>query len=530
MQSTNTETYQLGIEAEGQMKAFASILVYNGYNEIVGKGWGSFQQALPRGIYRISLAINEFETEWMIRLDKDVRDVFPIPATSSSVVAEGFNSTHEYYSENAMKWSKTPTVSSGEQANASLFLFFRYHDEITAKEFNALKNLGTDFLVLNSRREMIYDLSDQLHIKKDSEFGWLAFHAPVPDGQYYLHYGGKVKREFPLYVFEDWQTQVFLTYGQEPVFGSMKILFGKVEDGFSTTNQKNYALEAILQKLYNGIYFIPQPLIEEIASGKWEHPMLAIVGAYVYLHNEEETQNDGLFSIILKNLETKILHNSEAPDIIALNILYALHRKQPYDGPALREPCMLLAGMKAAIKASAQNPHIIPSKTIAESVVMNMYDDAVWTSYKPKPVLRAALQTKERSSEMPNLNKDLLKVKSRKKALPDDGESAKPKLPKPSKTVLNSWVTSSVLNYLESNQKKTDMVPSINQLAEQLQVTPGIVANSLSNLQQFMQQSSGSIQPDEKGKKLTWFGFKASELITGNTLNQVQSMLKKTDL
>lgn len=56
------------------------------------------------------------------------------------------------------------------------------------------------------------------------------------------------------------------------------------------------------------------------------------------------------------------------------------------------------------------------------------------------------------------------------------------------------------------------------------------VANSLSNLQQFMQQSSGSIQPDEKGKKLTWFGFKASELITGNTLNQVQSMLKKTDL
>jgi hypothetical protein len=522
----SNKLFNLSIIANGSSWRFANILIYNGYNELVAKEYGRITKSLPMGLYRVSVEMNETITEKMIRLDKDVIETIEIPVTASSVLGSKFSTSHEYYSDNAVEWSKKPTAKKlTAKSVSSIFLFLRYTDIKSKNSVTKKESLGQNFHILNKNREKVYTL-DAKNVKQDKRYGWLTFHAAVPQGQYYLLYMGKIQREIPLYAFPQWQTQIFLTYNALPVFGSLKILIGNPKKGFDPNDEKIYQIDAILQKLYNGIYYLPDAVLTDLAYGKWENPMAGILGAYMYL-NSDKTDKDNLFKMVMKNLETKILKDCDAPDLIALKILYALHLKKAYKGLPLTQPCMLLSGMKAAIKASSQNPAVIQSGEIAESTIVNLYSDIVWTSYKPMPVANLTEVIKKKASA----NKKVISKRAVPKKVSLSKQAAIYTLPKKQKTdsvVLKSWVTGAVINYLQSNNSK-DITVNISKLAEQLQVTPSIVSNVISNLDGYIKKQA----PDKKtsavsvvqgllaeGKKLD-FKSLANEKNISNMINFV---------
>lgn len=525
---SSNKQFNLSVIANGTTGSFANISVYNGYNELVAKEYGRVNKSLPMGLYRVCVEMNETVTEKMIRLDKDVYESIDIPVTASSVLGSKFSTSHEYYSNNATVWSKKPTAKKlASKSESSIFLFFRYTDIKSKNAITKKESLGQNFQILNKDRECVYTL-DEKNVRQNKRYGWLTFHAAVPPGQYYLLYTGKIQREIPLYSFTQWQTQVFLTYTELPIFGSLKVLISDPKKGFDPNDEKIYKIDAILQKLYNGIYFLPDSVLMDLAYGKWENPMAGILGAYMYL-NSDKTDKDDLFQLVMTNLETKILRNSEAPDLIALKILSALHLKKEYKGVPLTQPCMLLSGMKAAIRASAENPTVIPQGGLVESTVINLYSDLVWTSYKPMPVVRLAKKTNKKvlKSTETELKVSNLKQKS---ATNKSTKSTTAKKEKPNTVVLRSWVTGAVVNYLQSNYAKGVTV-DINKLAEQLQVTPSIVSNVISNLDGFIKQKT----PDKKNTVGTLVGELVNEVkkinwgnvITEKNINNVISFVSE---
>lgn len=380
----NQPQYRLTISTSGYLGDFCHLIVFNGFNEIMKKGYGSLQIELPRGIYRVRLELNEESMEDMVRLDQDIELHMETPKSHSSIVADDFSSSYEYYTKEAIRWSKEPTTHHDKKGLwSALFIFMRYPNADICSQYKQ-KSLGNNFSILDGQRNKLFELNES-NIKEDKELGWLAFHAPVKNGQYYLHYAGKKKREIPLYVFNGWQSQLFLTFRDEPLFPTLKISTERITTGFRTDNPVNYIMDASLQKLHNGIYFIPEKIMDRLAQGSWDNPMMGLLTAYIYF-NSGKRNKDELFRKLLDNYDRIILDDQHAPDLVALKMLASTYFNEPLQAYKLSAPCMFMTGMKVAIELSQQHLDVFDDNSFIELTIKKLYGDMEWTSYDPPPI------------------------------------------------------------------------------------------------------------------------------------------------
>lgn len=541
--NSDRPTFQLEVKAAGSQEEFAHLTICNGNFETVAKGYHSLNLQLQEGIYNITMRLNENVEEKIIRLNKDVQEILPTPAVYSSIVANGFESSHEYYTDNAVHCSHVPTADPVQGAsNNSLFVFFRYPDEQAFKELHKTKeSLGKGFTLLDPQRNVLYPLTGRNVTESDSS-GWMAFHVLLPPGNYYLHYTGQSSdpnnppREMPLYVFNGWQTQVFLTFGQYPLFPSLKISIQPNAQGFANDAADNYLLEGVLQKFHNGIYYIPDHLLEQLANEKWYSPIKGLLAAYVYLSGQKKEKDD-FFRIVLDNLAA--IFGDHVPDIKALRILAAQHFNEAIPAVDMHEPCMFLAGMRAAVHASAVAPEqeIIRENSIAEQVVQNLYADTVWTSYLPLP-----LQIKEESSakarsrgagagdereadvfpdtiSLPGGQLEMSDMQSM--PAPDSfpelagGASAQASEALNTQDVINSWVANSLLYYAQKAPDKIDLTD----IAKRLQVTPHVVKKTADFLIQNEDQISSVLE-----RETNWNAEDIREVFTRSNIDKLKSI------
>lgn len=438
---------KLTIRAIGVMSDFAHLTVCNGFLEDIAKGYEYLELTLPQGLYSITLKLDGHIIKKNIRLDYDSDHTIKTPPVYSSLVAEEFESSYTYYTENAVRYSKELTVPSSVKGGG-LFLFFRYSDFVCSQEFNKeRKSLGDGFSLLDGNRNVLYRLQGS-NIKENLYNGWLAFNATLPAGTYYLHYNGV--REVPLQVFNnDWQTQVFLTFGKEPIFPSMSIIIAPPGQGFVANDESNYRIDGVRHKFHNGVYYIPEKVLEEFKHGQFTSPMKGLLAAYVYF-SSPETTNEQLFRDIIPNLSD--LLGKDSPDIKALQVLAAQYYKDPLPAVNLSEPGMFLAGVRAVIRASIKQPDIIPDDSMMENVADNIYGDMIWTSYQPAPLPESILRMVE----------DIVGNET----IPEEI----------GKKLLNSWTVNTVLDYIEKIDNPTD----VNDLAARLRLPPNVVRKTIS--------------------------------------------------
>jgi hypothetical protein len=464
--NTDQPKFNVRISASGQMEKLAHIAIYNAFDERVAKGYHSLTASLPKGLYRTVVEINEKVVEKHLRVDKDIDEIISTPATSSSIAMKGFESSHEYYSDNAEHWSMTATTSFnfvGENPFGSLFIFFRYPDHDIWQKNQHKESLGKNFYLLNNKRELVIELNSGV-VREDFDKGWLAFHAKLPCGTYYLHYSGSQEnkdsppREFPISIFTNWQTQVFLTFKDRPLFSTLRISIEKPDKGFKNDDQENYMLEGVLQKFANGIYYLPEAELISLAYKKWENPMLGILCAYIYLASDE-CKNDDFFKDVVDKLSDCIL-NTNAPDIVGLKIIKALHFKDPLQKLTLSEPPMLLPGLRTIVNACEKNQSLIKKDSFAEDVLDKLYAGSVWTIYCPEPV--SVPETTSREIKPP----------------------AAIEYPKV------SWTEDTILDILET---KSGMNLEIPDIAKRLNLTPNIVMKSMSNLTKSKKDAKSSM-------------------------------------
>jgi hypothetical protein len=447
---------KLTIRAVGVMSDFAHLTVCNGFLEDIAKGYEYLELTLPQGLYSITMKLDGHIIKKNIRLDFDSEHTLKTPPVYSSLVAAKFESSYAYYIENAERYSKEATVSSGMKGG-SVFLFFRYSDFVCSQELNKeRRSLGDGFSLLDSNREILYRLQGN-NIKENLYNGWMAFNAVLPAGTYYLHYNSI--REIPLQVFsDDWQTQVFLTFGKDPIFPSMSIIIAPVEKGFVADDESNYRIDGVRHKFHNGVYYIPEKVLQEFEQGQFTSPMKGLLAAYVYF-SSPEVINDQLFRNIITHLADIL--GKDTPDIKALQVLASQYYKEPLPQLSITEPGMFLAGARAVIKASIKQPDIIPDDSPMENITDNIYGDMIWTSYVPAPL----------PSPLPASIFSMVEDIVANETSPEEiGQK-----------LLNSQTVSTLLYYIDKIDKQID----VNDLAARLKIPPNVVRKTISHILSF---------------------------------------------
>jgi hypothetical protein len=501
--NTNDNKVKFNFEFRINQEALASfthLKLFNGSNEVVDQGYGNMNTRIPRGLYKLRVEINEHMQDIDYRITADVSDSLDDIKISSVLPIEGFDNTHEYFSQPASEWSKKSTITGDEILNndSSFFLFLRYSDP--SLEFKKIKNPFKEYLLLNDKREVLFKINasntkfskDTAHLqgKGKEYFAWIAFHEKLPSGQYYFIYrGNKIKREMPIYIFHGWQTQLFMMIKNLPIFASARISIER--QGFSMRSRESLQLDALIQKMHNGIFYLPDDLKQAAANGKWQNPMLGILAMYMYLLTDEK-KDDGLFNMILDNLQSGILGDEAAPDIIALRLLLATHFKKEIPTQPLETPCMVAVGINAFLKASYKNPGLIPKGGIVEKMLNNMQSDSIWTTYSPLVVRvgQEALQMRadkkvSKFTEMPEDIKNLDEVLKKKepKLISDNLDNNVGRnyiISYPKFNVEKEWVTANVLNKLAA--KIDSETFDLANFAAQLHVTNNTIETNLKKL------------------------------------------------
>ncbi|SHM23319.1 hypothetical protein [Chitinophaga sp. CF418] len=491
--NSNTPTFKLTVTAVGVMSDFAHITVYNGFLEDIARGYEQLDLTLPQGLYSITLKLDGNIIKEHVRLTEDTRYEIPTPPVYSSLVADRFESSHEYYTHNAQHYSLEPTVQTSTIEGGAIFLFFRYTDLNKRKELNTEQlSLGDGFSLLDANRQILYTLQGS-NIREDTETGWMAFHAVLPVGTYYLHYSGYKfesddgrandlpAREIPLQVFKSsdslqglpdkyWQTQVFLTFGYGPIFPSMSVFIAPRKSGFINNDEGNYRIDGLRHKFHNGVYYLPEKVLLEFEQGQWISPMKGLLAAYVYF-SSPETDNELLFRNIAQDLPA--LLGEDTPEVKALQVMAAQYYKDPIPELTLSQPCMFLAGVRSVIRASIKHPDIIAEDSLLEDITDKLYCDMVWTSYLPDPIPEVKEQMAD-TAPGSSLTASIFNVVERIIG----GETTPEEI---GEKLLQSQTVSTLLYYIE---KLNDDL-NVNDLASRLQIPPNVVRKTINHILAF---------------------------------------------
>ena len=355
------------------------VQVFNAQNLPMFDGYGDQTIDLPIGLYTVHV---EFGSQWR---DEVVRhagattrvDLY-LPERPSAVPVWGTATSHEYYSYTSQKISQVTPGSSG------IFLFIRAESQTMYRGEWMWENLF--LLDAGGKQVLAFGPGNG---EENRDVGYYGTTVPLAPGMYILQY--KIRdtpREMPLYVFDSWQTQVFIFYRDRPLVESATILMDHWGKGFDPDDRIADAVDMALGGLQSGTHSLPTQALNILLMGKFENPMLGLLGAH-YLLRREKPDLD-LLNTVLHNLNYLIPHS---PDVVALAAMANAKFGLDLDFGPLENPPMIRAALEAIYGLSAsdmQYADLVPPGSLLELIASRRYIDSVYSSWKPAKRVRSA--------------------------------------------------------------------------------------------------------------------------------------------
>jgi hypothetical protein len=357
----------------------SEVRVLDGRDQLVGNGFGSVQFELAPGLYAVQVERAGVKVEKVLRHAGPTDEKLDEPLRFSAVPAADTATSHEYYQGPAMQFSTEATAPPlGADTPASLFVFVR------AASYTAERvPLGDVRLrILDYAGAEIVSL-DPAHTKRDEQDGWLAFMAPAPAGEWVLRHDApdgspSPSREMALATFSGWQTQVFMTISDGLLFGSASVLMSRA--GFRPDDREAQAVDSALAGLQNGTNTLLAEQRQLLLYGKFDNPMLGLIGAHVLLRDPDA--DPGTIQTVLGNMDW--LLGPGSPDNRALQLIAARRSGRPA-GPAapFDRPPIVRAGLEAVLAAAAEDPGLVPPDGVLDRIAAQRLVDSPWSTWKP---------------------------------------------------------------------------------------------------------------------------------------------------
>jgi len=382
------------------------ITVYNGWGDLVGQDYGFFQRDLPAGLYEVRTELaGQIEVEIVRHQQATTRPVWAkSPPRYSAAPLASAETSHEYYTEPCQTWSQKNTrvepIGPPGPAAARFLLFLRAVDrERTpgrrlAEGLRLVDPTGAILCDFRADRDAaarndqavweegkVIDRREPEWVGRDAVFddtdGWLALSADVTCRTVFLESAGESPRTVPVHFYPGWETQLFLLHRGWPRFETLKVFLARRGGGFDPYDRDTQSIDLALTGLQNRTNLLPRGVVQDLLMGKFNNPMLGLIGAHFLLR--EEKRDAELVNLVLGKLSALL---PESPDVHALEILAAQHLDQPISPRPLEYPPMLRAGLEAVLEASATVPTLLPEGSSLERISSRIYADTPWSSWK----------------------------------------------------------------------------------------------------------------------------------------------------
>lgn len=349
---------------------------------------GDSEANLPAGLYKvISRAADATQSTLIEVVPNDVVDVRLDPVQfASAAPLLSTRKTHEYHTYEAQRLSQLSPQPLG--SGAQLFLFSRYWTGSGGKErrgsrpSHPLKGLtlrrldGTEAVNVEQASQWVTNVPDQ--------YAWASF--GLDPGPYRLRLETKVFGvvEQSLILSPNWQTQVFALVrdidqgpAEEhlPDLTSAAILMARPGDGFDPGSRHLTLTEIARLGLSRGISRLSQSDRDELLFGKFENPMLGIMGAHLISRTESLPPQQ--LSVIINNLRQLV---GEHPDVEILAARY-LGRSDAGDPRRFESPPMLASSWDLLVEMAAEDESLIPADGLASGIAMARWGSGAWLTW-----------------------------------------------------------------------------------------------------------------------------------------------------
>jgi hypothetical protein len=376
-----SETFPFKVEVHNRtwgVSMDSQLRVLDGRDELVASGAGSLTLDLPPGLYAVQVERAGVQVEKVLRHAGPTDETLDEPLRFSAVPAADTATSHEYYQAPAVSISQTPTAPPlGGDVQASLFIFLRAAS-------HAAERVSLDaarLRVLDYDGEEIVRLDHAATERNDGD-GWLAFMAPAPAGQWVLRHDAPdpstaPSREMAIATFAGWQTQIFMTISDGLLFGSASVLMSR--DGFRPDDRVAQAVDSALAGLQNGTDTLLAEDRRLLLYGKFDNPMMGLVGAHVLL--QDPASDPGTIETVLNNMDW--LLGPDSPDNRALQLMAAKRLARPYVPAPFVRPPIMRAGLEAVLEEAAVNPRLVPAGGVLDRIAARRFVDSPWSTWKP---------------------------------------------------------------------------------------------------------------------------------------------------
>jgi hypothetical protein len=437
------ERFTLTIDAP----ADAQFTVFDGHDEVVRSGVGAQAVQLPRGNYSVRVEAFGRVEDQMVRLAKDAHVSLQPKHFSAAPLAKAANS-HEYYSypaqEQSQQLTRPPIGLAPHSSRVFFFIRTPNREQYTGESL-------VDGLTLHDASGKIVCSPSDKGIREDRKFGSASITADAAPGLYRLRYAGDEKRELLFYLFEGWETHVFIIHHKVPLLEAATILAAKLGTGFKRDDYVNELVDLGLTKLQNPLAGISPERLNSLLMAKHANPMLGLIGAHILLLREQP--DEPLIELVLNNMGRLI---GQVPDVQALRLMNDVRRGTSTWNGTFEQPPMIRRGAEAIGRASGRRPGLVKKDSLLDELLPRMYGDSPWVTWEPTEV--AVAQTK--FSELLTKAKVTLGFPAKDPAEFD-------------------WVHSAVLENLNSEEQL-----DVETLAERMQIPNRALKNALNDLRE----------------------------------------------
>lgn len=432
----STEKLRLDVRTKDQT---AEIYVIDSAFRVVERGHGTDQTfKLKPGIYTVKVNVGlESREKDLILMEKPETVEFDAIEFASSIPLVETAITHEYHIGAAQEESQNVHIKHGKGCWIYLFTRDWKSDSPTQTQAVTTSFPHRGMKLKGMDGEIIVDLETDARIACNLSLdAWAACNIELDPGQYRLSVEIEAGNciEQTLVGCVGWQTQVFLlqrNYGPDRTMDARRadltntgILMARgtysgnnpnrlKDKMFDAQNSKMRLVDLARLGLMNNRQVLPDEVVHEILHGKFENPMLGILGAYILLR-DKNTKNS-LLRAVIRNLR-RILGEGTHPDVEAL-LLRLDHKNARYDFDL---PPMLRQSWIQVVKSTATNPELIPGNSFACQNSEQILGDEPWLLYRS--------QSKETAEAVNDSIRQL--IKSQTSAYADSGFEAVPSMTK----------------------------------------------------------------------------------------------------
>ncbi len=362
----------------------AEIFLIDGNFALVDRGVGAKTFAVAPGIYKIKQRAANVTDEALYAIRPGMKDIdLPPVRFASPIPLNETAKSHEFHQ--AAVSDAASRLDDGQGKPGGIVL--------VARNWTAADSANFDPNIYDPSRGLrLRDFAGNVVVdfEKDAKKNLgtepcATFHTGIEPGAYRLTLDrpGGVRVEQTIIAAKGWDTQIFLLLDRsndpraDLVHGAITMV--PCGTPFQSWSDDLRAEELTRLSLADGLTVLPPELRSRVLSPN-ATPMLALLGAHMLIRearnakekNAKKIDNTGEVKTIVENLRQKL---GDHPDVEAIAIR-AGARNQNY---VFSTPPMLRESWASLLRASVDDPSLIPSTSFCASIANRIWGDGPWT-------------------------------------------------------------------------------------------------------------------------------------------------------